>query len=90
MATFALAYYPIDSQCGLTSASAFKAMSDPASPQVPSGASNDIKKSTSSKATDAFDECFQTCKIDEAQSKFMQRMCWMSCAYSSYGAPVWP
>ncbi len=86
--TFALAFDPGDSQCRLASASEFKAMSDPASSRGPSGESKDVTKSGSDKAVDPFTECYQTCRIDEAQSRFMKQMCWLNCAYSAYGVPA--
>jgi len=87
LATFALAFDPGDSQCRLASASEFK-VSDQASSRVPSGESKDVTRSGSDGAVDPFTECYQTCRIDEAQSSFMKRMCWLSCAYSAYGVPA--
>jgi hypothetical protein len=90
LVTFTLAFFPGDGQCTLASASEFKLMSQPAQPKIPSGESEDVTKSMSKSTADPFNDCYQTCKIDEAQSEFMKRMCWVSCAYSAYWTPVGP
>lgn len=90
LATFSLAFYPGGGQCRLASASESKVMSDPILPQAPAGDSKGITMSGPSGTVDPFNECSQTCRVDESQSRFMKRMCWLGCAYSTYGLPAGP
>ncbi len=88
LATFALALGPGQTQCRLAAASEFKMISAQVSSGVQSGESKNVTKPGSEKAIDPVDKCHQTCKIDETQSRFMQRMCWLGCVYSTYGIPA--
>ncbi len=88
LATFALALGPGQTQCTLAPASEFKMISDPVSSEVPSGESKDVARPPSDKTADPLDKCHQTCRIDDTQSRFMQRMCWLGCIYSIYGIPA--
>ncbi len=88
LATFALAFGPGETQCRLASASEFKMIGAPVSSEGPSGESKNVTKPGSDKAIDPLDKCHQTCRIDGTQSRFMQRMCWLGCVYSTYGIPA--
>ncbi len=88
LATFTLAFYQGGGQCRLASASESKVMSEPILPQGPAGDSKGITKSGLSGTGDAFNDCYQTCRVDESQSRFMKSMCWLGCTYSTYGFPA--
>ena len=86
MAPFSMALCPGGFAFGLASASGSDVMNHPATSGPQAGESEDITKSSSNKAPDSLDECFQTCRIDETQSRFMKSMCQLGCAYSAYGS----
>ena len=87
LATLTLAFHQGGVQCRLASASESKVMSEPILRLAPAGNSKDVTKSGTSGAEDPFSECYQTCRIDESQSRFMKSMCWLGCTYSVYGLP---
>ncbi len=90
LATFTLAFHQGGGQCRLASASESKVMSEPILPRAPAGDSKGITKSGLSGTGDPFNECTQTCRVDESQSRFMKSMCWLGCTYSTYGLPAGP
>ncbi len=90
LATFSLAYHQGGGQCRLASASEPKIMSEPILPQGPAGASKAVTKSGPSGVGDQVSDCYQTCRVDESQSRFMNSMCWLGCTYSTYGLPAGP
>ena len=87
LATFTLAFHQGGGQCRLAFASESRVMSEPLLPQAPASDSRDVTRSGPSRAGDPVNECYQICRIDESQSRFMKSMCWLGCTYSN-GLPA--